>query len=196
MLIVDLDYDEEDDGFMFTRTRSKRTKAAQMPAIPEPVVEEKVGAPKESAPKRSRKKSTEPSVPAPAESEETAPKRRRSARNSGDRNAIEPPPLIIPKKRSKEPTAQKKKRIDQSEERQDEALEDRMELIGVRSHTPVRQEPHTDVTKIKLPFADTPIIRRNQEMRRGGGDGSRRSSLGNRGRRASSLIDSGTSNGE
>ena len=40
-----------------------------------------------------------------------------------------------------------------------------------------------------------PIIRRNKEMRRGASNGSRRSSLNNRGRRASSLIDSGKSNG-
>jgi kinetochore protein Mis13/DSN1 len=51
-----------------------------------------------------------------------------------------------------------------------------------------------DATKIALPFADTPIIRRNKEMRKGVDNG-RRSSLGNRGRRASSLIDSGKSNG-
>ena len=52
-----------------------------------------------------------------------------------------------------------------------------------------------DTTKIALPFADTPIIRRNQEMRRGAGDSHRRSSLGMRGRRASSLIESGKSSG-
>ena len=51
-------------------------------------------------------------------------------------------------------------------------------------------------TKIALPFADTPVIRRNKAMREGrGSKGERRSSLGMRGRRASSLIDSGTSNG-
>lgn len=49
-------------------------------------------------------------------------------------------------------------------------------------------------TKIALPFADTPIIKRNKELRRGE-KGSRRSSAGTRGLRASSLIDSGTSNG-
>lgn len=51
-------------------------------------------------------------------------------------------------------------------------------------------------TKISLPFADTPVISRNKAMREGkSGKGERRSSLGLRGRRASSLIDSGTSNG-
>ncbi|KXJ90831.1 kinetochore-associated protein Dsn1/Mis13 [Microdochium bolleyi] len=44
--------------------------------------------------------------------------------------------------------------------------------------------------KIALPFADTPVINRNKEMRKQTGGG-RRSSLGMRGRRASSLIENG-----
>ena len=58
-------------------------------------------------------------------------------------------------------------------------------------------EPSQGATsKIALPVADTPVIRRNKEMREGrGGKGQRRNSLGMRGRRASSLIDSGASNG-
>jgi kinetochore protein Mis13/DSN1 len=51
--------------------------------------------------------------------------------------------------------------------------------------------------RIALPFADTPVIRKNKAMREGkGGKGERRSSLGLRGRRASSLIESGNSNGK
>lgn len=49
----------------------------------------------------------------------------------------------------------------------------------------------SDSKKIALPFSDTPIINRNKEMRRK--TGGRRSSLGMRGRRASSLIDNGHS---
>jgi kinetochore protein Mis13/DSN1 len=57
-------------------------------------------------------------------------------------------------------------------------------------------EEHS-ATRIALPFADTPVIRRNKAMREGkSGKGERRSSLGLRGRRASSLIDSGNSNGK
>jgi kinetochore protein Mis13/DSN1 len=58
-------------------------------------------------------------------------------------------------------------------------------------------EPSQGATsKIALPLADTPVIRRNKEMREGrAGKKQRRSSLGMRGRRASSLIDSGASNG-
>ncbi|KAK5097414.1 hypothetical protein LTS08_006826 [Lithohypha guttulata] len=57
------------------------------------------------------------------------------------------------------------------------------------------EESHSS-TKINLPFADTPVISRNKAMREGkAGKNERRSSLGLRGRRASSLIDSGSSNG-
>lgn len=58
--------------------------------------------------------------------------------------------------------------------------------------------PESSGTKITLPMADTPVMQRNKEMRTAAKSekGSRRSSLGMRGRRASSLIDSGASNGE
>lgn len=48
-----------------------------------------------------------------------------------------------------------------------------------------------DGTKVVLPVSDTPIIRRNQQLRQKGGQGNRRSSVGMRGRRASSLMDTG-----
>jgi len=47
-----------------------------------------------------------------------------------------------------------------------------------------------DGTKVVLPVSDTPIIRRNQQLRRKG-QSNRRSSVGMRGRRASSLMDNG-----
>lgn len=47
--------------------------------------------------------------------------------------------------------------------------------------------------KIALPFSDTPIINRNKELRKKGAASGRRSSLGMRGRRASSLIENGHS---
>ncbi|KAL7923681.1 Mis12-Mtw1 protein family domain-containing protein [Trichoderma austrokoningii] len=69
---------------------------------------------------------------------------------------------------------------------QEEELED-----DSNADSPV-YETSTEPTKIKLPMSDTPIINRNKEMRKKGGTGgSRRSSLGSRGRRASSLIEGG-----
>jgi kinetochore protein Mis13/DSN1 len=50
-------------------------------------------------------------------------------------------------------------------------------------------EQNDEVTKIHLPMSDTPILRKNKELRHG--KGKRRSSMGMRGRRASSLIDNG-----
>ena len=67
-----------------------------------------------------------------------------------------------------------------------EATQDESEIDGQHSGT-----------KIALPFADTPVIRRNKEMRENKSKkGERRSSLSMRGRRASSLIESGNSNGK
>ncbi|GAB0143011.1 hypothetical protein EsHS_00003542 [Epichloe bromicola] len=56
--------------------------------------------------------------------------------------------------------------------------------------SPTPRRP-TESSKIALPMSDTPIINRNKEMRKKGGKSNRRSSLGSRGRRASSLIDNG-----
>lgn len=70
---------------------------------------------------------------------------------------------------------------------QEEELEEDASILDSPVH-----ETSTEPTKIKLPMSDTPIINRNKEMRKKGGTGgSRRSSLGSRGRRASSLIESG-----
>lgn len=50
--------------------------------------------------------------------------------------------------------------------------------------------------RIALPFQDTPVIKRNKDMRKTLADGGhRRSSSGMRGQRASSLIDDGRGNG-
>lgn len=60
--------------------------------------------------------------------------------------------------------------------------------------TPLEKDPNA--TKIALPFSDTPINNRNKEFRKKGGagaGGARRSSITMRGRRASSLIESGQS---
>jgi kinetochore protein Mis13/DSN1 len=57
-----------------------------------------------------------------------------------------------------------------------------------QTHTPLIDHSHTSKT-ITLPFADTPIANKNKSMR--SKNPSRRSSLGMRGRRASSLIDAG-----
>ena len=57
------------------------------------------------------------------------------------------------------------------------------------TRTPISDTSNAGTSKISLPFSDTPVIDRNKNMRKK--DMKRRSSLGLRGRRASSLIDGG-----
>ena len=197
----DADYDEEDDGFAFTRTRSKRAKAALATKPVEPVAEEvHEEASRPATTKKTRKKSLGSVETKPAKKAESESKPRRSTRNSGDKILVEPLPVEVKKRRPKEKAPPKPApgEADEPEPlRADAEAADSVDIIQSTSQVQVHpMEGTNDVTKIALPFADTPIIRRNKEMRKGGGDGSRRSSLGMRGRRASSLIDSGKSNGK
>lgn len=106
-----------------------------------------------------------------------------------------------PKKTKKAAPVEKerKKRISQAPEAKPEQ---KKAHANAHAQTPKHEGSHTskkrdgEATKIKLPFADTPVINRNKEMRKASKDPRRRSSTGLRGRRASSLIDSGMSNGK
>ena len=199
-------YDEDDDGFQFTRRTSRRTTAkAQAAPAPEPIPEEEAvshpraaNAQTTKAPTR-RKKTSITTI----EFETTEPTRkRRSTRLSGDKEQLEVRPKTTeapaPKrtKKSAPVEREKKKQITPAPEA---IAEEKSAYIGVQ--TPTQNELHVakkrdpNAQRIMLPFADTPVITRNKEMRKGSKDGHRRSSTGLRGRRASSLIDSGMSNG-
>lgn len=120
--------------------------------------------------------------------DDVAPRRRRSARLSGDKEPIIPgdPVKRRPGRPSKEP---------QPEPQSAHIEIEHFPQSGVRG---LRVSKSRDGTKIALPFSDTPVIKRNKEMRAAQNKGSsshRRSSAGSRGKRASSLIESGTSNG-
>jgi kinetochore protein Mis13/DSN1 len=189
-LIDCLAYDEEDDGFAFTRTRAKKAKAE--PKLPSTIEEDRREVQAEPVqPRKSRKKSVGSPSAEPAQSESRVGKRR-SARRSGEHESAEnaDPPVLQVKKRRKDRNSGEMQ--PDQEGRNSHKDGSRTEQGPQQDHThPV--EYTFDVTKIALPFADTPIIRRNKEMRKT--NGRRRSSLGNRGRRASSLIDTGKSNG-
>ncbi|KAF2011548.1 hypothetical protein BU24DRAFT_376797 [Aaosphaeria arxii CBS 175.79] len=203
-------YDEDDDGFQFTRrtTRKSAAKAQQQPAT-ETIPEE----PAKPAPAPARRKKTPaaaPSAPIP-EQNDVAPKRRRSTRLSADQEQIEiqqgaqkPAPKRVRKSVAppveKEREREKAKSKKQTTPAPETAVEDRSARAQPIVKTPNQNELHVAkkrdgaATKIMLPFADTPVITRNKEMRKASKDGHRRSSSGLRGRRASSLIDSGLSN--
>ncbi|KAK8209459.1 kinetochore protein-like protein Mis13 [Phyllosticta capitalensis] len=209
-------YEEDDDGFTFSRGRSRKTAkkptTAPVQEEPEPEPEPapappKVTKPAKAAPTKpapsepakkpkTTKKSLAAIAPAVADEIEPGPKRRRSARLSGDHvpqsqapAAVATPAAEKPK-RTRKSIAEKEARTPKGRAEEDEGLA----LVGPNGAQPQSDQPSREGTKIALPFADTPIIKRNKELRKGGGSGHRRSSTGLRGRRASSLIDSGTSN--
>ena len=138
-------YDEDVEGFQFSRLPAKKTRSVE---------------PAESAP-----------APAPTGRKDT-PKR---GRHAPSELRLEPESPA-----AEDPAPRKKGRPSRSKA-------DRNGFVS----------PEPD-TKITLPMADTPVMQRNKDMRTAAKSekGNRRSSLGMRGRRASSLIDSGASNGE
>jgi len=102
-------------------------------------------------------------------------------------------------RRSTRPSLEKNQKGERSHQQSANGTmhEDRIEVVGtsiVGGEEPLvsRVENSIQPTMISLPFSDTPVINRNKELRKKGGS-TRRSSLGMRGRRASSLIDNGHS---
>ncbi|KAI2627368.1 Mis12-Mtw1 protein family-domain-containing protein [Hypomontagnella submonticulosa] len=213
-------YDEQDGDFHFTRG-SKRIKTQQPDPIPEdepapapaPVP---APAPKRGRPKQIKDREVPPEQPAPKKTT-----KRRSHDITTDENEAQTPPQIqAPSQRNtrrrgrpsvekaetepeKEPVKklvkltngttrkgkQKGKEREQIEEEEEEVQEEPIQSTPGDEHRGRDGDNASESKKIALPFSDTPVMNRNKEMRRK--TGARRSSLGMRGRRASSLIDSG-----
>lgn len=177
-------------------------------AQPEPIPEDEVAPAPAPAPKKAGRPSKQSKArQASVEDTQPAPPRRVSKRKSSqiavhqDEPAPAPPP----------PQRTTRRRGRSSSEKPEEEKENpkapngtsRVERDMEFSPEPAVSTPlevhkgrgkggkASDSKKIALPFSDTPIINRNKEMRRK--TGGRRSSLGMRGRRASSLIDNGHS---
>ena len=194
------DYDEEDDGFMFTRAKARKSRPSASKST------------SNSGQATVEKENSIPSVvenvvhaKGEPESEESL-KKRRNRMSFSTTNVIAEKPVRRSKRLSDE--AERRDGSAQSKARkEDEARVNNSKRPPEPRRPPQQQntplppqsedgEDHSE-TKIALPFADTPVIRKNKAMReRKSGKGERRSSLGLRGRRASSLIDSGSSNGE
>lgn len=188
VLICLIAYEEDEEGFQFSRVPSKKSRPS-IEAVPEHPSDVENAHPKPT-PKRGRPKKKQPdetsSVLAKGKSVEL-PSRRPTRANEAHAES-ESQSTKIPRSRNRD-----------SPERQPEAKKSkkgrppkaRAEANGYNS-----PEHPSAVTKVALPVADTPVIQRNKELRGGKGEkGRRRSSLNMRGRRASSLIDSGASNG-
>ncbi|KAJ4547607.1 hypothetical protein HRR76_000239 [Exophiala dermatitidis] len=214
-------YDEEDDGFQFKRVKKKKSEsvkvnptksneearttvppARDLPESARPPVEEE-----DLKSKAKRRRTTRLSFSTP-KSREDAPVRRskRLSRDheqrdgspskniaDGHRHKWRQPPEERPAKQTEADNA-----VRPTEPKQ-HLIETGADQVG-KGHggenVPTHQEDYS-ATKIALPFADTPVIKRNKAMREGkAGKGERRSSLSLRGRRASSLIETGNSNGK
>lgn len=217
-------YDEDADGFQFSRAKTKKTQTRGKSPAKSPVKSTKGAppppvstAPKEVAPDTEKTSRSAPSrgkrtAPEAQPEEQDEPRRRRSARLSGDK--IESVSRATAKSKAPSKTKAKTSAKSAPKEQQDAVKQAEEEVHRGRDlMTPAPTEPRAisprrvqqlrdeegeqpkGPTKIALPFADTPVIQRNKEMRKNSAQGGRRSSAGMRGRRASSLIDAGTSNG-
>ncbi|KAI0098904.1 Mis12-Mtw1 protein family-domain-containing protein [Nemania sp. FL0031] len=137
-----------------------------------------------AAPKAPTRTSTRRSSQTPVHSDDIAPPPQRTTRHR-TRSSIENVELLPTKATS---SATKKRRVE--EEPEVEAVSTPMDIDKVQRIEEVEEvEEGLEGQKIALPFSDTPIINRNKEMRKK--TGNRRSSVGMRGRRASSLMDNG-----
>jgi len=200
-------YDEDEDGFHFSRAKSKKPRATEAKAAD---TDKPKAAPIATDEKLSKSTSTRTkrTLPDAPPEEQDGSRHRRSARLSGDKlpaPAAAPAQTKATSKLKAKPAAQPKPAPIDAPKDVPPAKAHETELRPLK--TPRVEELHADhradeqiaepkePTKIALPFADTPVIQRNKEMRKNSAQGHRRSSAGLRGRRASSLMDAGLSNG-
>lgn len=198
-------YEEEVDDFAFSK---KRKKDSKQPAVRNSIDEAPATA---ATPALAAAPSDEASAHPPAAEPATAPKtaRRKTTRRLPD----------SPERKEAGNTVRRSKRISVEKAPEKHASASPQRPAHAQSHanverspSPTRAAPVTvekkrtqgaenqveeeKVMTISLAFANTPVIRRNREMRKANKDGHRRSSAGIRGKRASSVIDEGRGHGE
>ncbi|GJP93209.1 hypothetical protein CBS115989_9975 [Aspergillus niger] len=213
-------FEEDIEGFQFSRITTKKARPSEPKTMPSPVPEEPAHpSPRRGRPpkKRVEEKKTEIAEEPKKQAEGTGKRRTRgAAKNSVDpvEPAPEPEPQAQPEPQQQRATRstrkhdqvetvplEKKRRKGRPSNSKTDALQQQQQQPQPQPQprngfvSPEPQQSGT-ATTIALPLADTPVIQRNKEMRgkKSVKGGNRRSSLGMRGRRASSLIDSGASN--
>jgi len=203
-------YDEEVDGFAFKKG-VRKVKEPKQPAVRNSVTEEQLPAAAAVPAPGKVASPVKPQGPTPAQSEaaaapKPAPKKaRRRFPTTPEREAAEKP-------------IRRSKRLSSEHEPANSApspirpAHAKSHANTERSPSPEKARPITiekkrkrgvdgaeeeeKIMRITLPFQDTPVIRRNKEMRKGGDEsGHRRSSSRMRGRRVSSMMDEGRGNG-
>ncbi|EGD96821.1 hypothetical protein TESG_04251 [Trichophyton tonsurans CBS 112818] len=173
-----IDYDEDVEGFQFTRAGNccLRPSAAEEKAVTSQKPNDIIEPSSESIDNRTMKPKSKRPV-----QESIEPMNQKQSNPLKKIQTPDPGPIHVAKKRK--PGSSKDLAPKLHHKDNEEAIQSTPEEIQNAS------------TKIALPFADTPVIQRNKDMRKEKSrKGQRRSSLSLRGRRASSLIDSGVSN--
>ncbi|RDW86922.1 Mis12-Mtw1 family protein [Aspergillus mulundensis] len=205
-------YDEDIEGFQFSRITNKKQKASkstEQPALPAPEEPAPQPSPRRGRPPKKRAEEKASDVAEPKKASEGTGKRQTRGRA---KQAPAPEPEPEPEPETEPQPQPRTERSKRSSRKRDEGEQVQAQQVPVekkrrkgrpsKSHEQQRngfvspEQPQAETaTTIALPVADTPVIQRNREMRgKKSGKGSRRSSLSMRGRRASSLIDSGASN--
>lgn len=214
---------DDDDGFMFSKgsKKGKGAKASGTTATPaaKPTAEAQAGAganikpaaetPAEAAAPKTAKKARRkmPTTPERDAADRTV---RRSKRISSEHEQPQPEPQASPIR----PSHAKSHQNTDAQAKDRSPTPEKVRPLTVEKKRKRFVEPDGDggehaveerTERIALPFADTPVIKRNKEMRKASADmaaksaaagGSRRTSSGMRGKRASSLMDEGKGNGE
>lgn len=184
-------FDEDVEGFQFTRLPSKKARPSieEIPEVPNSAPED---APRQSSPPRRGR----PKKQAQGKFEDVVEERPKRSTRGNPKTSVEPEPQPQPQPDNAQRSSRKR-------DQPDAVPADKKRRKGRPSKSKADDRngfvsPEQQGTKITLPMADTPVMQRNKEMRTAAKSekGNRRSSLGMRGRRASSLIDSGASNGE
>jgi len=190
---------EEEPEFV-PAVAAKKTTRQRQPAKPSKNQGLPPSPPRQTLPQRTSKRKSDqitrdaapvqdrqPSPP-PAAVAKAKPSRRKPPRTLPDEDEEEKEENRA--KSSRQTTRRGGKPESRKEDAEEEARDDVEHVNGNDEEATPHATTKTKGKKIALPFADTPVINRNKEMRKQTGGG-RRSSLGMRGRRASSLIESG-----
>ncbi|KAJ5956566.1 hypothetical protein N7501_010845 [Penicillium viridicatum] len=198
-----VEYEEDAEGFQFSLLPSKKPRPS-IEAVPENPRSGVENAPPKSTPKRGRPRKkqrddeiTPSAVPAKGENVELLSRRptRGAAKTTHTEPESQPTNAIRSSRARDSPEHQPETKKPKKAGRPPKAKQ-QVQVSEPDGYNSPAQPP--EGTKVALPVADTPVIQRNKEFRGGKGDksdkGRRRSSLSMRGRRASFLIDSGTSN--
>ncbi|EXJ79250.1 hypothetical protein A1O3_08751 [Capronia epimyces CBS 606.96] len=214
-----MNYDEEDDGFQFKRVKQKKSgitkvhqaqntepTAKNAPQAKEPTEGPKVAKEDVESVSQAKKRRHRLSFSTPKPKADAPVRRSKRLSRDNEQSDGSPVKEITRddkyKRRRQEPEERPHdttEMVNQAEPTDPpqlitEAEDDNSERNHRKENVPTQQRDQS-ATKIALPFADTPVIKRNKAMREGkSGKGERRSSLGLRGRRASSLIETGNSN--